>query len=82
MTHVEMQETINALPRDHSPMPYSVCLLDKNGNRISHHYVRASSVARAELTAKRVARFVFCDRAAHRASARPWMWTPTEGDAT
>ena len=48
-----IQQQIDALPREHSPMPYRVALYDRRGNTLRTLYVRASSQDRANLTALR-----------------------------
>lgn len=70
-----MQARIDALPREHAPLPYAVTITDKRGNYIATRYVRASSAARARLVGVKVNIYVFGNKKTFDAKARPDGWT-------
>ncbi len=71
-----MQQAISKSSKEHSPVPYSVNIKDKQGELLRTVYVRASSKHRAELTGLREAWHTFGESKAADASASPY---PNEG---
>lgn len=75
MSEEGLQERIDALPREHVPLPYAVTITDKRGNYIATRYVRASSAERARLVGAKVNIYVFGNRKTFDAKASPDGWT-------
>lgn len=71
MSEAELQNRINALPKEHPPRSYEVLLFDKKDRYLGKRYVRASSPERAKLTGYKTDRYVFGNRKAFRATAAP-----------
>lgn len=74
MSQESLQAKIDALPKEHRPLPYEVLLFDKRDRYLGKRFVRASSPERAKLTGYRVEKYVFGGRNVFKATAAPSGW--------
>jgi len=69
LTEEQLQAKIDALPKEHPPMKYSVIVTDQKGNYLATRIVRASSPERARLVGFKVNYYVFGQRKSFDAAA-------------